>query len=56
MLAYPNDGTTELEHAILPFGHNMGNTELQCHTVEMKYPAQYWDHERNAEMNAKAKR
>jgi len=52
VLQWPNDGVTELDYAQLKEGHNAGNTEKQCHTTEMNYPAQYWDTKRNTEMNS----
>eukprot|EP01117_Protostelium_nocturnum_P018008 TRINITY_DN742_c0_g1_i1.p1 TRINITY_DN742_c0_g1~~TRINITY_DN742_c0_g1_i1.p1 ORF type:complete len:682 (-),score=243.01 TRINITY_DN742_c0_g1_i1:71-2116(-) len=54
ILEWPNDGTTELDNAILQGGHNMGNTKEWCHVTEMKYPAQFTDRKRNKEMNANA--
>jgi hypothetical protein len=56
VLEWPNDGTTELENAQLDGATYMGNTEKQCHTDDMAYPAQYHDATRNAKMNADAAR
>jgi len=56
LLKWPNDGTTEMEHALLPGGNDMGNTEGWCHSIEMQYPAQYYDRERNVMMNHLAAR
>jgi len=56
LLAWPNDGVTELEYAFLPGGNGMGNTQKQCHTDSMSYPAQYHDLNRNKQMNAAAAR
>jgi hypothetical protein len=56
VLAKPNDGTAEKVYAKLPYGNNRGETIGQCHITGMKYPASYWDHARNAEMNANAAR
>jgi len=55
-LKWPNDGTTEMEHALLSGGNDMGNTEGWCHSIEMQYPAQYYDRERNLMMNQLAAR
>jgi len=56
LLDWPNDGTTEYENAQLAGGHNLGNTQKQCHTTDMSYIAQYDDTNRNAQMNAAALR
>jgi len=56
VLAWPNDGTAELDYAQLPGGTNMGNTEKWCHISNMKYPNQIGDHSRNINMNANAAR
>jgi len=56
ILEWPNDGTCELENCRIPGGNPMGNTEKQCHTSDMAYPAQYSDETRNAQMNAAAAR
>ena len=56
VLEWPNDGVTELDHAILPSGNYMGNTQKQCHTTDMKYMSQYDDAARNAVMSAAAAR
>jgi len=57
VLEWPNDGTTELDYAPLPNGGvNCGNTQKQCHTTDMTYPAQYHDVPRNRAMNAAAAR
>jgi len=34
----------------------MGNTQQQCHTTDMNYVAQYYDHTRNKVMNTQAGR
>jgi hypothetical protein len=52
----PNDGATELSRARLNGAINRGHTVGQCHIDGMKWPASYWDHARNAEMNASAAR
>jgi len=51
VLEWPNDGTAELEYSILPGANNMGNTQEQCHTIDMGYPPQYDDSGRNAIIN-----
>jgi len=56
ILAFPNDGTAELDYTGLPGAINLGNTEQQCHTEGMKYTAQYLDHNRNRVINTNAAR
>jgi len=56
MLNKPNDGTTEMKYAILSSGNHRSHTIGQCHIDGMKWPASYWDHSRNAEMNSQAAR
>jgi len=56
ILQWPNDGTTEERYCNLDGGNNMGRVEKQCHTTGMKYPAQYYDNDRNTEMNNNAAR
>jgi len=56
VLKWPNDGTCELSLASLRGGHNQGNTEKWCHTTDMGYTAQYYDHNRNKQMNLLAAR
>jgi len=56
VLAWPNDGTCEFKYGYMPSGLNLGNTQKQCHTSGMSYPAQYTDAARNARMNAEAAR
>jgi len=56
VLEWPNDGTTEIDYAILDGANYAGNTEKWCHTSSMSYPAQYTDEVRNGEMNALAAR
>jgi len=56
LLQWPNDGVSELTYASLKGGVNLGNKDKWCHTTDMSYPAQYDDHERNKDMNAKAAR
>jgi len=56
VLQWPNDGTAELKYAYMPGGHSMGNTQKQCHTTGMSYPAQFTDSNRNAQLNAAAAR
>jgi len=56
VLQWPNDGTCELKYAVIPHGVNMGNTQKQCHTTNMAYPAQFTDVTRNQQMNAAAAR
>jgi len=56
VLQWPNDGTAEIRYAHIPYGHNMGNTQKQCHTTGMAYPAQFTDVTRNQQMNAAAAR
>jgi len=52
MLKWPNDGTCEEAHSDLKGGNDLGNKESWCHTTEMKYTAQYYDHDRNKQMNS----
>jgi len=56
LLQWPNDGVSEIKFSSLPGGNSMGNTEKQCHTTGMKYSPQYYDNNRNAQMNANAGR
>jgi len=56
ILQWPNDGTTEIQYCKLPGATYLGNTQKQCHTSDMKYPAQYTDSKRNQEINANAAR
>jgi len=56
ILKWPNDGTTEAKYANLAGGQNLGNKQKWCHIDGMKYPAQYSDTARNAEMNQAAAR
>jgi len=56
LLKWPNDGVTELDLAPLKGANNLGNKEAWCHTTSMNYPAQYYDHTRNVEMNRLASR
>jgi hypothetical protein len=56
VLEWPNDGTSEYKFAQLHYANNMGNTQKQCHTTDMKYPALYHDRARNKIMNDKAAR
>ncbi|MBS0193497.1 MAG: conditioned medium factor [Proteobacteria bacterium] len=52
----PNDGVTEYVNDQLPGGINRGHTYGECHTTNMRDPAQYLDSSRNATMNANAAR
>lgn len=52
----PNDGTTEMSLATLSGGNHRAHTIGQCHIDGMNWPASYWDHTRNAEMNREAAR
>jgi len=56
VLAWPNDGTAELNFAKLDGANYLGNTEGWCHTATMKYAAQYSDGSRNADINRLAAR
>jgi hypothetical protein len=56
ILEWPNDGTTELAYADLNLANDLGNTQKQCHITDMKYSAQYYDHNRNKVMNTNAAR
>jgi len=56
IIKWPNDGITEIFYATLPDANYLGNTEKQCHTTGMSYQPHYFDNDRNAEMNARAKR
>jgi len=56
VLEWPNDGVSELEYARMNLAKDMGNTEKQCHTTDMSYTAQYYDHNRNRNMNSLAGR
>ncbi|MBS0212601.1 MAG: conditioned medium factor [Proteobacteria bacterium] len=52
----PNDGVTEYVNDQLPGGINRGHTYGECHTTNMRDPAQYLDTARNRVMNANAAR
>lgn len=56
ILQWPNDGITEEAYATLPGGNYLGNTKKWCHTVDMGYPPQYDEEERNVLMNSLAAR
>jgi len=56
VLEWPNDGTSELVYTNLDGANDQGNTQKQCHTTGMAYSAQYYDHNRNKQMNALAAR
>jgi len=56
ILQWPNDGTCEIKFSVLDGATNMGNKQKWCHTSSMKYPSQYTDTARNAEMNREASR
>ena len=56
ILKRPNDGTTEMTYATLAGGNHRSHVVGQCHIDGMNWPASYWDHTRNAEMNAEAAR
>jgi hypothetical protein len=46
----------ELSKGPLEGGNNMGVTKGECHTLGMKYDAQYRDNKRNEDMNDHASR
>jgi pimeloyl-ACP methyl ester carboxylesterase len=52
----PNDGTTEMVFAAVQGGNHRSHVVGQCHIDGMNWPASYWDHARNAEMNSQAAR
>jgi hypothetical protein len=56
VLEDPNDGVTERAYDQLPGGVNRGHTYGECHTTDMRDPAQYLDSSRDATMNADAAR
>lgn len=56
VLSDPEDGTVERVNGQLSGGVNRGHTTGQCHTDNMRDPAQYRDANRNAVMNANAAR
>lgn len=56
VLSDPEDGTTEQAKGQLSGGVNRGHTTGQCHTANMRDPAQYLDSSRNSTMNANAAR
>jgi hypothetical protein len=56
VLQWPNDGTTEIKYCKFDGATYLGNTEKQCHTSDMKYPAQYADSARNQQINKLAAR
>lgn len=56
VLSDPEDGTVEQVNGQLSGGINRGHTTGQCHTDNMRDPAQYRDATRNSVMNANAAR
>jgi hypothetical protein len=56
LLKWPNDGTTEFIYTKLDGGNDQGNKQEWCHVEDMKYPAQYYDRQRNPQMNSLAAR
>jgi len=52
----PEDGTTEQSYGQLPGAVNRGHTSGQCHTTNMRDPAQYLDANRNTVLNTNAAR
>lgn len=56
VLSDPEDGTVEQVNGQLSGGINRGHTVGQCHTDNMRDPAQYRDANRNAVMNTNAAR
>lgn len=58
ILAWPNDGVTEIDYAPLPSnaGHHMGASKGECHTTNMQWPPQCWNANRDAEINSNAAR
>jgi len=51
ILEWPNDGTAELDYCQLSGGNNLGNTQKECHTIDMGYPPGYDNAARNAIIN-----
>ena len=56
VLSDPEDGTTEKVNGQLPGAINRGHATGQCHTANMRDPAQYLNSARNATMNSNAAR
>lgn len=56
VLSDPEDGTTEQTYGQLSGAVNRGHTSGQCHTANMRDPAQYHDANRNSVMNSNAAR
>jgi len=56
VLSDPEDGTTEKAYGQLPGAINQGHVTGECHTTNMRDPAQYLDASRNSIMNANAAR
>ena len=54
VLSDPEDGTTEQVNGQLSGGINRGHVTGQCHTANMRDPAQYLNSSRNATMNSNA--
>lgn len=52
VLAWPNDGTTELDYAKLEGGNKVNHLEGYCHTEGMKYGPQCQNHDQNREINS----
>jgi hypothetical protein len=47
---------SEIFYGSLVGGNDMGVTKGECHTLNLRYPAQYRDNTRNFEINSKAAR
>jgi hypothetical protein len=56
VLSDPEDGVTERVNGQLSGANNRGHTIGQCHTTNMRDPAQYHDGSRNSIMNSNAAR
>jgi pimeloyl-ACP methyl ester carboxylesterase len=56
VLKWPNDGTAEYDQCLLEGANHVSNTEGECHSVNMKWPPQTDNVQRNAEMNQAAMR
>jgi pimeloyl-ACP methyl ester carboxylesterase len=56
VLKWPNDGVAEYDQSVLPGANHVDNFEGECHSPNMKWPAQTENLQRNAQMNSAAAR
>ena len=56
LLGHPNDGLVSISKTDLPYGNPLPHTVGECHSIDMHYPPQCKNKERNAEINSNAAR